>query len=653
MTGGCGSVNATGTIIVTPNNTAATVSNTTMCIGTTITRSQGTTGATGIGTPTGLPADVTVSWASNTITFAGSPSASGTFNYTIPLTGGCGTVNATGTIIVTPNNTAATVSNTTLCIGTTITRSQGTTGATGIGTPTGLPADVTVSWASNTITFAGSPSASGTFNYTIPLTGGCGSVNATGTIIVTPNNTAATVSNTTLCIGTTITRSQGTTGATGIGTPTGLPADVTVSWASNTITFAGSPSASGTFNYTIPLTGGCGSVNATGTIIVTPNNTAATVSNTTLCIGTTITRSQGTTGATGIGTPTGLPASVTVSWASNTITFAGSPSASGTFNYTIPLTGGCGTVNATGTIIVTPNNTAATISNTTLCIGTTITRSQGTTGATGIGTPTGLPASVTVSWASNTITFAGSPSASGTFNYTIPLTGGCGIVNATGTIIVTPNNTAATISNTTLCIGTTITRSQGTTGATGIGTPTGLPASVTVSWASNTITFAGSPSASGTFNYTIPLTGGCGTVNATGTIIVNAVNTVGAASSTPSYCINTPITNITHTTTGATGIGTPTGLPGGVNATWAGNTITISGTPTVNGTFNYAIPLTGGCGIVNANGSITSESIPPTITCPVNVTINNTPSQCTGTTTLVPPVVTDNCNIMVKKCLTL
>ncbi|MBK8818574.1 MAG: hypothetical protein IPN49_05580 [Saprospiraceae bacterium] len=208
-----------------------------MCIGTTITRSQGTTGATGIGTPTGLPADVTVSWASNTITFAGSPSASGTFNYTIPLTGGCGSVNATGTIIVTPNNTAATVSNTTMCIGTTITRSQGTTGATGIGTPTGLPADVTVSWASNTITFAGSPSASGTFNYTIPLTGGCGTVNATGTIIVTPNNTAATVSNTTLCIGTTITRSQGTTGATGIGTPTGLPADVTVSWASNTITF--------------------------------------------------------------------------------------------------------------------------------------------------------------------------------------------------------------------------------------------------------------------------------------------------------------------------------------------------------------------------------------------------------------------------------
>jgi hypothetical protein len=38
------------------------------------------------------------------------------------------------------------------------------------------------------------------------------------------------------------------------------------------------------------------------------------------------------------------------------------------------------------------------------------------------------------------------------------------------------------------------------------------------------------------------------------------------------------------------------GLPAGVTAAFASNTITISGTPTVSGTFNYSIPLTGGCG---------------------------------------------------------
>ncbi|WP_428657515.1 right-handed parallel beta-helix repeat-containing protein [Runella sp.] len=97
-----------------------------------------------------------------------------------------------------------------------------------------------------------------------------------------------------------------------------------------------------------------------------------------------------------------------------------------------------------------------------------------------------------------------------------------------------------------------------------------------------------------------------------GSVAVTA-NTAGAASSSPTLCINTRLTNITHITTGATGIGTPTNLPAGVSAAWAANTITISGTPTASGTFNYSIPLTGGCGTVNATGSITVKSLPTAV----------------------------------------
>ena len=80
----------------------------------------------------------------------------------------------------------------------------------------------------------------------------------------------------------------------------------------------------------------------------------------------------------------------------------------------------------------------------------------------------------------------------------------------------------------------------------------------------------------------------------------------GSASSTPTVTQNTAMTNITHTTTIATGIGTATGLPPGVSANWSSNTITISGTPTATGTFIYSIPLIGtGCGSVNATGTIT------------------------------------------------
>jgi hypothetical protein len=117
-----------------------------------------------------------------------------------------------------------------------------------------------------------------------------------------------------------------------------------------------------------------------------------------------------------------------------------------------------------------------------------------------------------------------------------------------------------------LCISTVLTDINATTGATGIGTATGLPAGVTAAFASNTITISGTPTVSGTFNYSIPLTGGCGAVNATGTITVTPNNTASAASTTPTLCISTVLTDITHATTGATGIGTATGLPAGVTA---------------------------------------------------------------------------------------
>jgi len=421
--------------------------------------------------------------------------------------------------------------------------------------------------------------------------------------------------------------------ATG-GTWTGGAGTWTNATNPSTATYTADASESGNITLTLTTSGGSfGTTTATKTITVNATNTAGAASSTpTLCINTALTAiTHTTTGATGIGAATGLPAGVTAAWASNTITISGTPTANGTFNYSIPLTGGCGSVNATGTITVTAANTAGAASSTpTLCVNTALTNiTHITTGATGIGAATGLPAGVTAAWASNTITISGTPTANGTFNYSIPLTGGCGSVNATGTITVTAANTAGTASsNPTLCINTALTNiTRTTTGATGIGTATGLPTGVTAAWASNTITINGTPTANGTFNYSIPLTGGCGSVNATGTITVTAANTAGAASSTPTLDLNTALTAITHTTTGATGIGAATGLPAGVTAAWASNTITISGTPTASGTFNYSIPLTGGCGSINATGTIIVA-----LPCLTNTTIVDVINPYTGKT---------------------
>src|SRR5271157_2174924 len=462
----------------------------------------------------------------------------------------------------------------------------------------------------NVVTISSTPTVSGTFNYTITLTGGCGIITKNGTITVTPNNTITLTSAIgtdaqTVCINTAITNiTYSTTGATGA-TFAGLPAGVTGNWLTNVVTISGTPTVSGTFNYTITLTGGCGLVTKNGSITVNPINTitltsAAGTDAQTVCINSAITNiTYSTTGATGV-TFTGLTAGVTGNWLANVVTISGTPTVSGTFNYTITLTGGCGVVTKNGSITVTPNNTITLTSAVgtdaqSVCINTAITNiTYLTTGATGA-TFTGLPAGVTGNWLANVVTISGTPTVSGTFNYTITLTGGCVLVTKNGSITVTPINTitltsAAGTDAQAVCINSAITNiTYSTTGATGV-TFTGLPAGVTGNWLTNVVTISGTPTVSGTFNYTITLTGGCGVVTKNGSITVTPINTItltsGVGTDAQSVCINTAIINITYSTTGATGA-TFTGLPAGVTGNWLANVVTISGTPTVSGTFNY------------------------------------------------------------------
>ena len=182
------------------------------------------------------------------------------------------------------------------------------------------------------------------------------------------------------------------------------------------------------------------------------------------------------------------------------------------------------------------------------------------------------------------------------------------------TMTVTPNMTVTPASPSSTCINKPMTNiTHTTTGATGIGAVTGLPAGLTATWASNTITISGTPSVVGPFNYSIPLTGGCGTATATGTITVNPDKTMTwittSGDKNPSVCINNAITNIIFSTTEATGA-TFTGLPPGVSGVWNANTVTISGTPTTAGSFPYTIILNGGCGTLNQSFWIYVKPLP-------------------------------------------
>ena len=321
-----------------------------------------------------------------------------------------------------------------------------------------------------------------------------------------------------------------------------------------------------------------------------------------------------------------------VGWVANAVVVSGTPTSSGIFSYTINLSGGCGIVSANGTITVNPDNTitltsAAGTDNQSLCINSPVTDiTYVTTVCTGASF-SGLPAGVTGSWSADAVTISGTPTVSGTFNYIVTLTGGCGTITTGGTITVIPDNTilltsASGTDNQTVCTNTAILDiTYMTVNATGAAV-SGLPNGVTGSWAADIVTISGIPTDIGSFSYTVTLTGGCGTVSTVGTITMAPDNTItltsAAGSDNQSICLNSAVSNITYATTGATGA-TFTGLPAGITGNWAADMITISGIATATGSFSYTATLTGGCGVVTESGILTVNDLPSGTTIPTDV----------------------------------
>ncbi|HAS59282.1 MAG TPA: hypothetical protein DCS64_12460, partial [Algoriphagus sp.] len=101
--------------------------------------------------------------------------------------------------------------------------------------------------------------------------------------------------------------------------------------------------------------------------------------------------------------------------------------------------GSCSPAVVTKTIRVNPGKSVTPVASETVCFFTgNINRTHSTTGVTGIGTITNLPAGVSATFNSSTgqINITGNPTELGTFNYSIELLGTCGVASATGTIIV-------------------------------------------------------------------------------------------------------------------------------------------------------------------------------------------------------------------------
>jgi gliding motility-associated-like protein len=95
------------------------------------------------------------------------------------------------------------------------------------------------------------------------------------------------------------------------------------------------------------------------------------------------------------------------------------------------------------------------------------------------------------------------------------------------------------------------------------------------------------------------------TVNPNNTIVLSSLS----ATQNQTVCINSPISNVNYTTTGATGA-VVNGLPQGINGTWSSNTVVITGTPVQSGNFVYTVSATGGCGNASITGTLVIRPAP-------------------------------------------
>lgn len=357
---------------------------------------------------------------------------------------------------------------------------------------------------------------------------------------------------------------------------------------------------------------------------------------------------------------TGLPVGVTATWNGRNLRISGSPTEPGEYAYEVFTTGSCQQVRVEGLIVVKDVPDAGTIaSDQTVCQGDTPASITGS-----VYSPQDVGAIITYRWEMNNnlstpnwVDVPGNPSGadynpsvlSGSTQYrryTISTVNGLeceGPPSNPVTITVQSTPVAGTIAaDQTICSGDNPAAFTSTDSGDGDGT-------ISYIWQfrnSSVSDWTTIPSATGATYDSPALTETTefrritvSTLNGVQcesppsnivTVTVTPNNTFVPVNPDPELCLNEPQpVTIIHSTTGATGIANDgvagaNGLPLGISASFDTNTgnITVSGTPTEVGSFNYSIPLTGGCGTVSATGTITVVNPTYPIT---SIVVNNPP----------------------------
>jgi hypothetical protein len=589
------------------------------------------------------PGGLTLNQYSGTI--SGTPATAGSFTFQVKVYDSQ-QGSATGSFTIRIAAGAFTITTSSLPAGTVGTAYTATTLAATGGTPpytwsaSGLPSGLSISSAG---VISGTPTAAGSFSVTVQATDSA-QLTATKAYSVTVAAATAPLSITTQAplaggeVGVAYTQAFAATG----GTPpyswsaSGLPSGLSISSAG---VISGTPTAAGSFSVTVQATD---SAKATATRSFTITVTALTITTATLPNGTVGTSYTATTLAATGGTPpytwsaSGLPSGLSISSAG---VISGTPAVAGSFSVTLKVTDSAqATATQTFTITVAAALTITTATLPNATVGTpysqTLTASGGGTFAWSVSTGA-LPAGITLSSAGS---LSGTPTAPGTFTFTVSVTGGGQTATQSFTITVTA---ALTITTATLPNGTVGTAYTATTlaAAGGSGALTwsistgALPGGITLSSAGS---LSGTPTAPGTFTFTVGVTGGGQSASKSFTI------TVGVPAGPPATITGLPAT-ATPATQPALGIGIPSAYPlditGTVTLTFAPDTPSPDGGEVVfttgGRTVSFTVPANTTQAVFSgATPGVQTGTVSGTITLTLKLTaagIDITPSPAPST----------------------